>query len=266
MQLSLKDSAEYLGIEEKSLRSYAKISQEIPIYLKGRRLFFEKDDLIKWQELRNSRMIILSVDDYIKCLDFSFRIVYSGHTTSDFGTARQRGKIQAISNWTQGALAEVAIQKFIHQKFDIMVELDFSVHNYITGQDITQVIRNRVSNPPKIRASIKSGKLNSNYIVVPQNEVESANRVSDYYIFVRIDFPEDHLIRILKNHEIISNINVIIPDLTEITSYISGFIYKDELELVNKIPGQDFTGMRYVKKVGSLKNSDLDWNKFIEIL
>ena len=265
--LPLREAAEYLGIKKELLQKFMKNSEEIPYHRINRRYYLEQSDLDAWLELKNDRYIELNFDDYKKALEFAFRINYSGHTTSDFGTSRQRGIVKAISDWTQGMLAEIAFQKFIHQKYNIHLDLDFSVHDYIVGQDITSVRRrNTVSNPPRIRVSIKSGKMNGCFIIIGESEYELEDRRSDFYVFVRLDYPEDHLIRALKDHEIISSFNLQIPDLGVVKSYITGYIDRTSLELTNEIPGQKFDSNRYVKKIGALYNSDDDWNNFVERL
>jgi hypothetical protein len=264
---SLRDAAVYLAIEESLLKNYLKHSKEINFFKRANRYYMNKNELDRWVNLKEERKITLTIEDYKKCLDFSFKIAYSGHTTSDFGTSRQRGTIQAILNWTQGTLAEIAFQKFLLEKFNITIELDFNVHGLVVGQDIISVQRNRVINPPRTRVSIKSGKINGCYLAVPQPEVELRERNSDFYIFVRIEFPEDHLIRVLKDHPIIRNIDVCIPDLGEMQAYICGYSRVNELDRAeNGVLGFEFRGVRYVKNIGALHNSDEDFNSFVELL
>jgi len=239
---------------------------EINGYRRSKRIYVQTEDLDKWKELMDERKIILTLEDYKRCLEFAFKITYSGHTTTDFGTARQRGKLKAISDWTQGALGEVAFQKFLKTKFEIKVDLDFEVHGVIVGQDITQVQKGRVLNPPRIRVSIKSGKPNGCYLIVPEKEVDLHERRSEYYVFVRVDFPEDHLIRALKDHPTIESMNLNIPDLGQINSFICGYVSVKELDKVRSIPKVNFEGYRYVKGVGSIYNQYEDWKKFVEIL
>lgn len=49
--------------------------------------------------------------------------------------------------------------------------------------------------------------------------------------------------------------------------WICGFVYLDELEKKDKIPGQEFeNGYRYVKSVSKMHNSNDDWKDLIERL
>jgi hypothetical protein len=239
-------------------------SKEIVFSKRGNRYVIDNTEIERWLSLRDSRKIELTRDDYVKCLEFALQINYSGHTTSDFGTARRRGVLQAVSNWTQGTLAEIALEKFLSNKYNVKIDLDFTVHGAVVGQDITQVRKGQVINPPRKRVSIKSGKLNGCFIVVPENEVELEARKSDLYVFVRLEFPEDHILRIVKDHNAFENVNNLIPNFENINAYICGYIEVENLEKVKSIPGVEFTGMRYVKPVGQLKNTDEDWKSFAD--
>ena len=264
--LTIKEIIKNYSISEKLLKSYTNVSNEIPYFKEKNRYYINKNDIENWLLLRKNRKIILSIDEYRECLEFAFKINYAGHTRSDFGTARTRGIMQAISNWTQGTLAETALRKFLLEKYNIKIDLDFNIHDAVVGQDITQVQRGKVINPPRIRVSIKSGKINSCYLVVPENEVDLKDRRSDLYIFIRVDFPEDHLLRVLKDHKFLENVKKYIPDLGKIETYICGFSDVNNLEKVNEIPGVKFSGMRYVSKIGKLKNSDNNWQEFVNML
>lgn len=264
MQLTLTEASEYLNIKKDLLKNFINNSKEIVASKRGNRYYIEKDELDRWLNLRDKRKIILTLEDYQRALEFAFRINYGGHTTADFGSARQRGILKAISDWTQGMLAEIAFEKFLKSKFYIAVTLDFEVHeDFITGQDITQIRRNNVANPPRIRVSIKSGKLNSCYLIIGNKEYELIERQSDSYVYVRLDFPEDHLIRALKDHEIINSMtDITIPDLGEITAYITGYSDRSDLIKVREIPNQKFDSDRYVLNIGKLRNLDEEWNEF----
>lgn len=267
MELNLSKAADFLEIKKELLKNLINNSKEIESNKQKNRYYIKKDELNRWKKLREKRKIVLSIDDYRRALEFAIKINYTGHTTSDFGTARQRGILKAVSDWTQGMLAEIALEKYLRTKFKIGISLDFEVHKeFITGQDITQVRRKNVANPPKIRVSIKSGKLNSCFLIIGNKEYELKDRRSDYYVYVRLDFPEDHLIRALKDHEIISSMEIEIPDLGEIIAYITGFTANDELKKVNEIPGQKFDSPRYVISLGKLLNEDNDWSNFIDKL
>ncbi|MEK7070882.1 MAG: hypothetical protein AAB966_03685, partial [Patescibacteria group bacterium] len=166
----------------------------------------------------------------------------------------------------QGALAEIAIVKFIKQIFSVELELEFRVFdNFIVGQDIIAVKRHHVSNPPKKRVSVKSGKENGMILIVPIKEVERAERVSDIYVFVRIKYPTDFILRLLREHPDLADIKDKIPEFEPFTAEIVGYCLKDELEK-RTVPEAEIEEERYVKVSGELKNSDADWKTFIDSL
>ena len=71
-------------------------------------------------------------------------------------------------------MAEIALSKFLKDHYNIEIKLDFTVRNVVVGQDITEVVRGRVANPPRVRISVKSGKENGMILIVPEPEVENA--------------------------------------------------------------------------------------------
>ena len=269
-KIKKREAAVLLNISDTLLANYIKLSEEINAFKSGNRWYLYLDEIQKWKELTERRKVILNINDYEQCLEFAAKINYSGHTRSDFSTSRQRGHLQAISNWTQGALAEIALKKFLDDKYRIKITLDFNVHTgLIVGQDITEVQKGRVINPPNKRVSIKSGKLNSCFIVVGEKEVELPERQSDYYVFVRVDFPTDLLLRVIKTHRALTNVQHLIPDFEDITAYICGFTQKSNLRRVDdddKVLPFDITGFRYCKNIGGLSNTDEDWASFSESL
>jgi hypothetical protein len=56
------------------------------------------------------------------------------------------------------------------------------------------------------------------------------------------------------------------PDFQNIFCEIAGWCKIDELEKVTSIPGQEFTGVRYVKKSGCLHKEKADWQELLKKL
>lgn len=265
--LDLNTASEYLGITRNLLDRYRKNGHEFTAIRVGRKLATPKAELDEWLARKERTAAILNREDLMRAFKFALKINYAGHTRSDFGSARQRTIEQAVSNWTQGALAEIALSKFVKEKFDVEIKLDFSVReNEIVGQDITAVVRNRVENPPRKRISVKSGKPNAMFLIVPPNEFERVLRASDIYVFVRIWLPEDFIFRLFRKQPELSDISEI-PPLDDFSSQIIGFAERDMLRQVNKIPNIDFSpGYRYVCESGRLKNSEDEFKDFVESL
>ena len=52
----------------------------------------------------------------------------------------------------------------------------------------------------------------------------------------------------------------------QIPIWMCGFTKHGEFDKVRSIPGQTFEGDRYVKSVAGMKNSDTDWQDFVNRL
>ncbi len=265
--LDLNDASEYLGITRNLLERLRKNGKEFTVIRSGRKYTIQKQDLDEWLARKERTTVYLNKEDLLRAFKFALRINYAGHTRTDFGTARQRTVEQAVSNWTQGALAEIALSKFIKKKFDVEIKLDFSIYEgIIVGQDIVAVVRNRVENPPGKRISVKSGKQNGMFLIIPQNEIERSERVSDLYVFARIWLPADFIFRLFRKQPELSDISEI-PALEDFPAQVIGYIERENLANVNKIPGIDFSpGFRYVCESGRLKNSETDFKDFVDSL
>jgi len=238
------------------------------------RYLFDQRELRKWQESYKWRTIELTFDDYALCLDFALAQHFRGYVLSDWGTARQREFGQKITNWIKGQFAEVAVKKFFKKEFNVNIELDFRIYEEIVPQDIIGIIENGRKREPKIGIGIKSSKPKSAYLVLGENEITIPGRKSDVYIFCRPDIPDDHLLRITKERiiEVVKSqphypkYKDEMPSFENMFCEIAGWCNAGELEKVKSIPGQEFTGIRFVKKSGRLRKNREDWQELLKRL
>ena len=275
-RLSKKEALEYAGLDNKSFMNYLGAGEFCCFErVNGRgRYYFDSDVLDKWKELRNSNTVMLTKDDYALCLDFALAQHFRNYVMSDFGTGRQREFGQKITNWIKGQLGEVAVKKLFKNKYNFNIELDFEIHDDIVPQDIIKVIKNGKSRDPKIGVGIKSSKPKNVYLVLGENEINIVERRSDVYVYCRPDIPDDHLLRvtkeaiinIVKNQPHFSRYHEHIPDFADIPCEVVGWCKYEELRQVDKIPGQDFDGTRFVIESGKLKRKDEDWKELISLL
>lgn len=275
--LTKVQAIQLLGLDKKVFENYFRYAQEFqPVDRpNGRgRFFFDKKALEKWKTSYTWRTIMLTRSDYNLCLDFALAMHFRGYVLSDWGQARQREFGQKITNWVKGQLAELAVKKFLKDKFNIEVELDFEIHPEIVPQDIIEVVQAGVKRKPKIGISIKSSKPKNAALVLGENEIVKLDRSSDVYIFCRPALPDDHLLRIGRE-EVISSIKDQphyekykdkMPTFNDMACEVAGFCYKEDLEKVTEIPGQKFDGIRYVKLSGKLHRSKEDWEELISKL
>ena len=275
--LSKKEAVKYLGLDEKTFDNYFKNAKEFPCLKRNGargRFYFNENTLRKWKEGLIWRTVELNKADYALCLDFALAQHFRNYVQSDFGTGRQREFGQKITNWVKGQLGEVAVQKFLKREFGLDIELDFDIRDNIVLQDIMGIGKKGKMRIPKIGVGIKSSKPKSAFLVLGENEIKIKERRSDIYIYCRPDIPDDHLLRITKEeiNEVVKNkphylkYKDLIPDFANIPCEVVGWCYYSDLRETDKIPGQDFDGMRFVKESGLLRKSKKDWGNFIKQL
>jgi hypothetical protein len=275
--LTKKEAVEFLRLDDKTFDNYFKNADEFKCLErktgKGR-FYFSQNDLQQWKEGYKWRAVELTLKDYSLCLDFAMAQHFRGYVLSDWSTGRQREFGQKLTNWIKGQLAEVAVKKFFYKEFGVEVELDFGIHKEIVPQDIIGVIEKGKVRQPKIGIGIKSSKPKSAYLVLGENEIERRERRSDIYIFCRPDIPDDHILRLTKDRiiEIVKNQQHYptykdqIPDFANMFCEIAGWCRISELEKVKSIPGQEFDGIRFVKKTGMLHRDRDSWMALLDML
>lgn len=272
--LTKKEAIELLGIEGNVFDNYFKKAAEFtPLPREGKgRFMFDEDELKAWAESVKYRTVNLDEDDYARCLDFALAMHFRGYVASDFGTGRQREFGQKLTNWVKGQLGEIAVQKFLKNKFGVTVELDFEVRKEIVPQDVVRFFDGSQWREPKIGIGIKSTKPKGSYLILGANEIDIQARRSDYYICCRPDIPDDHLLRaaseafteLVKGEQHYEKYKKKILPLSTISCEVVGFCDYRELESVTEIPGQKFdNGPRYVKKTGLLHKRPEEWKGFI---
>ncbi len=245
-EISFEEGATKAGVKPSLFKNFIKNGKEISYHKVGRRNLVNSEDIDAWLVMRQDRKVEL--------------------TKADFGTSRQRTFMGAVENWTQGALAEIALQKFIKRKFSVKLEIEFRVFDgIVVGQDIVAVIRGKTSNPPRIRVSVKSGKENGMVLIVPLNEGDTEARRSDYYVFVRVVFPVDVFARFYRSSPEFADMLNIIPDFEPATAYIVGYCKREELER-RPVPEAGIDDEKYCKISGMLLNSDEHWRSFTDMI
>lgn len=275
--LTKKEAVKFLALDDKTFDNYFHNADEFKCLEreKGRgRFYFSQDALQKWLDSFKWRTVELTLEDYALCLDFALAMHFRGYVLSDWGTARQREFGQKITNWVKGQLAEVAVKKFFKKEFNIEVELDFRIYNEIVPQDIIGVIENGKVRQPKIGIGIKASKPKSAYLVLGENEITLEERRSDFYILCRPDIPDDHLLRLTKDRviEVVKDEQHYpsykdkMPDFANIFCEIAGWCRISELEKLTSIPGQEFDGVRFVKKSGLLHKNKESWQELLGLL
>jgi hypothetical protein len=178
----------------------------------------------------------ITKEDYEECLKFILKLRYLwGGATIDFassGVKRDIGKY--IHDHIGGKLAEIAVKKFLKQKFNLEVDLGFE--KYESAEDFMLGDIEKVATPdgkmvsPKLKVEIKATKLSSRWWLISDNEFNS--REYDVYILAVIDLPLDHIIRFFKESLEIEDeeLENAIPDFGEIEAEIKGIVWRDEFK------------------------------------
>lgn len=275
--LTKNEAVQFLGLNEKMFENYFRNAGEfacLPRPNNRGRLLFEESELRDWLEAYKRRIVELTSEDYVLCLDFALAQHFRGYVLSDWGTGRQREFGQKITNWVKGQLAEVAVKQFLKRELGAEVELDFALHKQIVPQDIISIVEKGEKRKPSLGVGIKSSKPKSAYLVLSENEVVLPERRSDVYIFCRPDMPDDHLLR-LTREQIIEAVKdqphyhvykEQIPYFENIYCEVAGWCGVNELEKVTEIAGQKFDGIRFVKKSGHLHRDKKSWEELLKRL
>lgn len=273
--LKRKEAIKFIDLDDKTFDNYFKEAGEfscLPRKSDRGPYYFEKEKLLKWKENYDWRMIELTIDDYALCLDFALAQHFRSYVLSDWGTGRQREFGQKISNWIKGQIAELATKKFLRDKFNTDIDLDFEIHNEIVPQDVIGIKAGDSYREAKIGIGIKATKPKSAYLILGKNEVEIADRQSEVYILCRPALPDDHLLQIAKP-EIIKYIESqphyhkyksYIQNFTNIRCEIVGWCEFNELQEITKISGYNFGSPRLVKKSGELHKDVASWQRLIK--
>jgi len=199
------------------------------------------------------QLIWLDKDDYTRAITRALPQALK-MTASDFGSSRQRDLGQLWTDTARGFMGEIAVKKFLEEKFNTIVEPDIStdktIDEYIST-DIKSVSKilgvNMVSRPPHQKISIKTGKFNARWL--DEYSAKKAQNI-DIFIFVRIGTGRDHFIAFLKsisflgtklfpeaerlgelNAETKESLWNSIPTFQGIPAYISGFLLRKNLKL-----------------------------------
>lgn len=271
--LSRRAFAQILGVSEGQLQKLIRAGEfgSLPPRTK-----LTEEMLVAWKSSR--REVLLSREKYLTALRFSVEEFYLGGTKSDFGSNTRRGAGKFIDDYTRGKLGELAFGEFLIEALDLEVELDFEHHQDIPAQDIESVRRRgrRTRNPPGIRVSIKTTKLANTYLLVPEDEFASPDRRSEAYVLMRVDLPEDHLVRELflagglpglhgHVHEALSEI---VASDGNVGVQVAGFAWRGDFpaEPVTSVDDLTLSKPNRMLRSGQLRTSEADWLQFAERL
>lgn len=202
-----------------------------------------------WFENRfKYQFVWLDKDDYLKALVRALWLapVFAG---TDFGSSRQRDMAQVWTDTSRGFLGEIAVSKFLKEKFDIETASD-TRRGELTKFLPTDIVQVKFPHEewrnPNMKISIKTTKFNGRWLDVPGAQIEH----SDVFILVKIGILRHHFLAFLKAISFLKdklfpeakNLGELddhmaeelwdeIPQFDPIPAYIAGYLNKNELNL-----------------------------------
>ena len=273
--LTLKKAAQICSVQEKYFRNYVFKGGELKATKIQGRWMITRQELDRWKKNRDFRLMKLDMEDYFKAFNFAVKQFYrGGPVVVEWGKTKRREIGEFLFDQIGGKLGELGFRKFIRERFGVEVRISFEVEKELPGQDIFEVIRigsREVSRSPRIKVSIKTTKMQKFNLWVVKEDIDLSNA----YVLCRVDLPLDHLLRVFREHEKLSTIRDIIPELSEVEAEVVGFAWKDELKAkgaVMEMIGADGTIVQelrrpqYVMLSGELRKSEEDWQKLIDAL
>lgn len=203
----------------------------------------------EWFSQRFSfQFVWLDNSDYTKALVRALRLApkFAG---TDFGGSRQRDLGQVWTDTARGFLGEIALSKFLREKFGVETKIDTSVGDLkeYLPTDIKEVkLPGQDWKQPALKISIKTSKFNARWLDLPGAQFEH----SDVFVLVKIGILRQHFLAFLKaisflkdklfvtakslgelNDENAKELWNEIPAFEPIPSYIAGFLLKEKIKL-----------------------------------
>jgi hypothetical protein len=199
-------------------------------------------DYSRWVEWLGWASVVLDEDDYLKAAVYGLNLAPKLAGT-DYGTARQRDLGQLWTDVIRGFLGEIAVAKWLKERFGITAELDYRLGPL--EEFLPSDIKSVAGREPRLRVSIKTTKLSGLWLDVPGAQIEH----SDVFILVRVGVTREHFLAFLKKisvirdkllkeaverglvkEEEVEQIWDSIPEFTAVPAYIAGFLDKTEIQ------------------------------------
>jgi len=249
--------AEVAGVLFKEIKDVDSLGKLVDQLLRGAQegLEFEGADLFSggsfhdWMQKRFTYQLVwLDKNDYSKALVRALWLapVFAG---TDFGSSRQRDMGQVWTDTARGFLGEIAVSKFLLDKFSVKTKLD-TRRGELTEFLPTDIAQVQLSGgewkAPQLRISMKTTKFNGRWLDCPGAQFDH----SDVFVLVKIGILRQHFLAFLKaisflrdklfvaakdlgelNDEDANQLWNEIPEFQSMPAYIAGFLYKSDINL-----------------------------------
>lgn len=196
--------------------------------------------IAEWVQWLSFASITLDESDYLKAAIYGLNLATKLAGT-DYGTSRQRDLGQLWTDTIRGLLGEIAFAKWLENRFDVHIELDYRLGplEEFLPSDIKKVN----GREPRLKVSIKTTKLGGIWLDLPGAQIKH----SDVFVLVRVGATREHFIAFLKKISVIKNklleealsrglisdelaktVWNAVPEFKHIPAYIAGFLDKSE--------------------------------------
>jgi len=274
--LTLREAVQCCGIPENYFENYVFKGGELKARKIRGRWMMSEQELDQWKKNRDFRLVKLDMEDYFRAFNFAAKQFYmSGPAVVEWGKTKRREVGEFLFDQMGGKLGELAFRKFLLDRFGVEIRVSFEVEKEMPGQDIFEIVRieqgREVSRSPVLKVSIKTTKMQNFNLWV----VEEGIDLSDAYVLCRVDLPLDHLLRVFREHEKLSTVRDMIPELKEVETEVVGFTWKKDLKAKGatmKMVGangkvvQELRRPQYVMLSGELRKATGDWQGLIRAL
>jgi hypothetical protein len=230
----------------------------------------------KWIQRVACHLVWLDHDDYSRALIRSIWLAprFAG---TDFGTSRQRDLAQVWTDAARGFLGELAFQKFLKDRFGVLVELSSrrgSLEEFLPS-DIDKIQEpGGAWRKPRLNLSIKTTKFNGRWLDLPGKQFDH----SDVFVLVKLGISRTHFLSFLKhisfimdkliplarslgelNEEEASKLWGDLPEFTPIPAYIAGFLEKEKIKPIVecRVKGKTRKRIEIVAGVGLFSRTTL---------
>lgn len=187
-----------------------------------------KNEFHSWREKRLlPNLVELTKDDYLLA-SISALKTYGNIAGTDYGSSRQRDKMQMWSDMTRGYLGEIAVQKKIENDFNISTKLEHDkgdIKDFLAS-DLPKIKkRGEDFRDNKIKVSIKTTKWNGIWLDCPGNQYSH----SDVFVLVKVNTGTEHLMSFLKESNFFKD-NLLVEGIKK-----NVITEKQKDEILNKI-------------------------------
>lgn len=217
--------------------------------LRGAKGSLELDDSFEdWIERFKYQFQWLDKDDYSRALIRALWLA-PRFAATDFGSSRQRDMGQVWTDTARGFLGEIALAKFLRERFSVETRLDTKrgdLAEFLPTDIAEMKLPEEEWRAPRLKISIKSTKFNGRWLDLPGAQFEH----SDVFVLVKVGILRQHFLAFLKaisflkdklfekakslgelDEDDAKELWDEIPEFEPIPTYIAGFINKSGLNL-----------------------------------